>query len=142
MSVDSSVAILDLRIDLGKDAEPDELDRLTRQLRRELQELEIELAELSTTGPAPEGAKSGEAVTLGALLVAVLPVALPKVVEFLQAWTLRGTNRTLKIKAQVGDRSLDVECAPGTMSRRELKALIDRVLNAPAPASTPHAAGQ
>ena len=75
--------------------------------------------------PSPEGAKSAEAITIGALAVAVLPGFLPKLVEYLQSWTMRGENRRVRVMSQVGDRSIEIEYSPAAMSINELKRLVD-----------------
>lgn len=124
MSPDTNAARLILSIDAGEGAAAEELDRLTRQLCDEIQELEVESVEL-VKGEAPEGTKSAEAVTLGALALAVMPTAVPQLIEFLKSWSMRGESRTVKVKAQVGDRSLDIEYNPATMSPTELKSLVD-----------------
>ncbi|MFQ5613749.1 MAG: hypothetical protein ACE5H9_16615 [Anaerolineae bacterium] len=129
MPTNAQIANLTLQVDAGQDTDAEELDRLTRQLRDELWELDVESVELAAGGDLPEGAKSAEALTLGALAVAVLPAVVPKLVEFLQAWSMRGENRVVKIKTQAGDRSLEVEYDPKTMTPTELKDLVD-ILNA------------
>ncbi len=54
------------------DAEPDtdaeDLERLTRQLREELSELDVQ-ADLVTGGPAPANAKAGDDIAWGKLLL-------------------------------------------------------------------------
>ena len=133
MPADSISLDLTLRISVGEGADAEELDLLTRQLRDEIAELEVDGVELLTGGPIPEGAKSAEAMTLGALAVAVLPTILPKLVELLQAWTMRGENRLVKIKTQAGDRSLEVEYSPATMSAKELEHLVDALTGSLSP---------
>ena len=111
---------LTLQVGAGEGTDAEELDRLARQLLNEVRELEVESADLVTTGPAPDGAKSGEAVTLGMVAVAVLPTVVPKLVEFLQAWVMRGQGRTLKFKGKVGGEDIEIEGA----TPEELKALL------------------
>jgi hypothetical protein len=89
-----------LQISSSPELGSDELDQLTRQLLGELQEVEIESASLIKEDETPEGAKSVEAVTLGSMAVAVLPAFFPKLIEFLQAWALRGQDRNVKIKTK------------------------------------------
>ena len=120
---------MNLQIDVGEDADEEELDRLTRQLRDEMRELEVEEVELVREKTTPEGAR-GDAVTLGALAVAVLPVAIPKLIDFLRDWLMRGENRTVKIIKKVGDRSLEMEF-PETMSQSRLKELVDMLIGQP-----------
>ena len=124
-----------LQLNAGKDNDPEALDRLTRQLLAEIQNLEVESAGLAKGGPAPEGAKSAELMTLGSLAVVVLPTIAPKVIELLQSWTMRAENRTVKIKAQVADRSIEVEYSPSAMSAAELKHLVSTISEALPPAA-------
>ena len=100
-------------VDAGKDALAEDVDTLTRQLRTEIQDFGVEAVTLQTTDTVPSGTKSVEAVTLGALAVTILPQMLPRLIEFLQAWSLRSKDRTVKIKASVGDRSVDIEYPEG-----------------------------
>lgn len=113
MHGDSRATSVTLIVDAGKDALAEDVDALTRRLRGEIQELGVEAVTLETTGTAPSGTKSVEAVTIGALAVTILPQVLPRLIEFLQAWSLRSKDRTVKIKASVGDRSVDIEYPEG-----------------------------
>ena len=128
MSPDGRVVPLKLLVDAGEDADPEELDRLTRQLLAEIRDLDID-AELARGAPLPEGTLSVDAVTIGALVLAVLPTVVPKLVDFLQAWSLREEGRKVKIKTQVGDRALEVEYSPTSMSPNELRDLVDALSN-------------
>ena len=64
---------LTLQLNAGKDDDPEVLDRQARQLLAEIRDLDVEDARLVKGGPAPQGAKSAEMVTLGSLAVMVLP---------------------------------------------------------------------
>jgi hypothetical protein len=141
MSGDSNATSLILLVGAGKDSLDEDLDALTRQLRSEIQELGVESVSLSTAHDAPAGTKSVEAVTIGALAISVLPAALPRLIDFLQAWSLRGKDRTVKIKASVGDRSVDVEYPAGA-SETVVKELIEKMtdsLTSDAPARSDNA---
>lgn len=87
----------------------EQLDRMTRQLLTELRELHAGTVSLSQDASVPEGTKSAEAVTLGTIAIAVLPSLLPKIVEAVQAWVLRGNNRTVKFKGKIGRRMIEFE---------------------------------
>ena len=91
------------------DADPEELDALTRQLLDELNQQDVDSVDLNRLGAAPEGTKSADAIALGSLAVAVLPALLPKIVEFCQAWALRGQGRTVKFKGKVGGQDIEFE---------------------------------
>jgi hypothetical protein len=102
-----------------------DLDRLARSLRRELLDLDVEKVDFLTPGEAPPGSKSAEALTLGTLVVTTLPVFVPKLIEFLQSWVTRAEDRKVKIKSQVGDRSIELEYSPKAIGPEELKTLIN-----------------
>ncbi len=125
MSSDTKVANLTLHIDAGEDADAEELDHLTRQLLGEIQELDVESVELAGDEVVPEGAKAVDPVTLGVLAVAVLPTVIPALITYLQTWSMRGAGRTVKLKTQKGDQSVEVEYDPKTMSPAELKSLVE-----------------
>ena len=75
----------------------EDIDEMTRQLLSELREIDVESAELTEGGVAPEGSK-GNAMTIGSIAVAVLPDFLPNVVSFVQEWVKRGDGRMVKFK--------------------------------------------
>lgn len=79
------------------DAAIEDIDEMTRQLLSELREMNVESAELTEGGNAPEGSK-GNAMTIGSIAVAVLPNFLPNVVSLVQDWVKRGDGRTVKFK--------------------------------------------
>jgi hypothetical protein len=72
-------------IEPGDEVNDDEFDRITRRLMAEVQTLEVESVELLRDELTPEGAKSVEAVTLGALLMAVMPGAIPPLLGLVRA---------------------------------------------------------
>lgn len=113
-----------LTINTGEELDADQLDRLTRQLRSELLDLDTESVDLVKSETPPAGTKSAEAVTAGTLAVAILPAFLPKLLEYLQSWTMREEQRKVKVKSQVGDRSIELEYSPNALSQEELKELV------------------
>ena len=117
---------LDLTVtEAGADAE--RLDELTGRLLRDLRELGAESVERPSGGAVPEGAK-GDPFTLGALALVAVPAFLPKLVEFLQAWSLRGESRRVKVKTPAG---LEVEFTPEKeLSQAELLALVKKLSQA------------
>ena len=106
------------------DADAERLDELAGRLLRDLRDLGAESVERPSGEAVPEGAK-GDAFTLGALTLAAVPAFLPKLVEFLQAWALRGENRTVRIKTPAG---LEVEFTPEKkLSEAEVLALVEKL---------------
>lgn len=102
------------------------LDEATRSLQAELGEPELtESVSPAAGAPAGVGAKGGEAIAVGALLLAVLPSTLPALIEFLKGWTLR--NRTVRLKLQLGETAIEAEYDPTAMTPGELDALVGRL---------------
>ncbi len=91
-----------------EDGDADSTDLLTRQLLEELREQDIESADL-VTGEAVAGTKAVDPVTIGAIVIAVLPGFITKLVEFVQAWTLRGQGRTVKFKGMLAGQQVEFE---------------------------------
>jgi hypothetical protein len=117
-------ASLLLQVNAGLDASQEEQDELARQLLTELEDLDVQAGLYHPDGALPPGAKASEATLFGSLAVSVLPAFLPKLVEFLQNWMQRGDRRIVKIKTQIGDRSLELEYSPATMTNQDLKKLV------------------
>lgn len=125
---DVNTVTLMLHIDAQADIDTDKLSQLTGYLRSELEDMDIESVTDVRNQVVPPGAKVVDPLTAGSLIVAVLPEVLPKVMEFIQAWTLRGEGHTMKVKAQRGDRSVEVEY-PMRMAPDEAKKHIDMVMD-------------
>ena len=115
-----------LNIEISE-SDPNRKDTLARNLREELYDLGVDSAEIVSAGEAPAGSKSADAVTIGALAVAVLPTFLPRLVEYLQSWCMRAENRKVRIKTQVGERSVEVEYSPSALSQEELTQLVTKL---------------
>ena len=125
MAADNPIELV-LQIDPGPDSDPGELDELTRQLLSELRDLSaVEDARLATGGPAPAGAKSADVVTAGAIIVAVLPPLVSKLIDFIQAWSLRGQARTVKFKGIIDGHTVEFE-GPSDQLKKVLASLPTR----------------
>jgi hypothetical protein len=96
----------------------EELDRITRQLRRELLDLDVESVKFveSDASETARGSKAIDPVVLGALVVAVGPTLLTKFLEFLHAWAMRREGCTIKIKIQSKKGALVEVEVPATTS--------------------------
>jgi hypothetical protein len=81
------------------DATDEELDRLTRQLLSEIQDLNVDSAKL-TEGSLPPAGTKGDPATLGSIVISTLPAVLPAVVALVQAWSARGQGRAVKFKGK------------------------------------------
>jgi hypothetical protein len=109
---------------LADDATKEELDRMTYNLLSAVREMDVERVELAKAGPAPEGAKAIDALTAGSLVMAVLPGMLPKVIDGIQAWAMRGSNRSVKFKGRIAGQAIEFEGSGEDLQR--LLATLDK----------------
>ncbi len=126
------VVSLSLLITAQDDIDADELDRITRRLMTELENLEVESVTPVGDPSLIPGAKGADPVTIGALLIIVLQAALPKVLEFIQAWSLRNVGQTVKVKVQAKNRSVEVEYPKGMTpvdAQNHIQMVIDTLNN-------------
>lgn len=113
-----------LEIDLTDSGEKADLDALTRQLLAELRNLNVDKVRLKATADRPSGTKAGEAVTIGALAIVVLPAILPELVSFLKDWCLRKPDRSIKITHRTRDNEIHAEFDLDGVSKQDLDAVI------------------
>ncbi|GGV32095.1 hypothetical protein [Streptomyces spectabilis] len=81
----------------GVDSDEQERVRGTQQLRRLLLQSGVEGARLLRNGETSDGAKAGDAVVVGALIVSLAPAVLTSVVAMIQSWSARAAGRTVEI---------------------------------------------
>jgi len=119
------VSQVEVDIDAGPDADDEETAELSRQLRRELLELNVERVDYAPS-VAPDGAKSGTAVSLGTMIVTLSDSAvLAALVGVLRAWVRRRSDR--KVRIQLGENKLEIG---GALTDREaglIKQWLDQV---------------
>jgi hypothetical protein len=110
MTLMNTAELSELKLEISSPGAPEEeIDRMTRQLLSELREMDVERAELSKSGAAPEGTKAFDPVATGSIVMSVLPAVLPKIVDGIQAWVMRGTNRTVKFKGKIAGQPVEFE---------------------------------
>lgn len=104
----------DIRVEFvqgGLDADPSDIDALTRALRAEiLQVEEVDRVELASAGPAPEGSKGLDITAIGSLVVGVTPGvrAVVKVIEVVRNWMAGRSPSTPPLQMTIGDKSITV----------------------------------
>lgn len=103
----------DIRVEFvsGPDADPEEIDALTRALRAEILEVdEVDRVDQATAGPAPDGAKGLDVAAIGALVVGVSPgiQAVAKVIEVVRGWLANRSPSTPPLQMSVGDKTITV----------------------------------
>jgi hypothetical protein len=121
MSENPSTLIVALSVD-GDD--PVELDELTRQLRAEVNELEVDLVEQVSAGPAAAGTKAVDMAALGQLAVTLAPSLVPPLFELLKSWVERKPSTPVKITVKAGRKSTQIEYDPARTSPKEVEELV------------------
>jgi hypothetical protein len=101
----------------AEDTTPEDIDGMTRQLLAELRNMDVESASLLQSGQTPSGTKSADPITIGAIAIAVLPTVLPKIIESIQAWALRGHGRTVKFKGKINGQVIEFEGHPEDLDK-------------------------
>jgi hypothetical protein len=122
----------DVTIQLVPDdlTDPDRLDAIAASLRAELDELSLadSITSRTRSEAAPPGAKGGgEVVTLGAIALAVLPVALPGLIDFLKQWVTRPDAQPVRLEVESKDGRIKVEYDPKTASASDVTALVHQL---------------
>jgi hypothetical protein len=118
---------LAVRVEIASAADADEarLEELTASLRRELIDLDVEAVDRAEDDSAPPGAKVGEVLALGALVVTVAKKAgsVAGVVRVLQDWAARGGR---SVKLDVGGDTIEITGATRAQQDRLVAAWIER----------------
>lgn len=116
-------ATLGIQVELGPDADAEEISEATLQLRRELLDLDVEAVELPRAGDPPPGTRAVELAALGALVVTVAqsPLLGP-VVAAVRSWLAGSPQRSIKLE-------LDGDALELTgLSSNEQRRLVDEWL--------------
>jgi hypothetical protein len=87
-----------------------ELDDLTRNLRREMEESDVEHVDLVPGGDVPEGAKAGLVTAHGELNVTLKPAGLPNFLGIVRDWLSR-QNQRVEIVATVGNSTFHINAS-------------------------------
>ena len=102
-----------LNIDIDPEADVEELEQLTLQLREELTELDVQAIDLLRTNEAPEGTKAGDPVTWGTLVITLAAAGgvLTTLINTIQAWISRDERRSVTL--EIGEDKLVVTGVSG-----------------------------
>lgn len=106
-----------LSIGAGPGTDDEELEDLTRQLRKELLELEVNAVDHVRGGKAPAGAK-GDPVTLGTLLVTLAASGgvLTTLISTVQSWLTRQERHAVTLEIG-GDKLVIASASSGQQQR-------------------------
>ena len=123
MATDSKEAILTLHIvDTNNGDDKEELHQFTQALIKNIKAMDVESVSLLDEQKQLPGAKGN---TLNGLLVVVLPIVLPKIIDFLQSFVVQ-KNYTVRAKVQKGDRLAEIEY-PVNISQDKLEEQLEVV---------------
>jgi Effector Associated Constant Component 1 len=109
------------------DDDAEKLAELTDQLREDIQELDVEKVELVRSNEElPKGAKAGDAVAWGSLLVTLAGSSgvIPALINTLQSWFTRHERRSMTIV--IGEDKLEVTDISSDEQKRLIEAWIRR----------------
>jgi hypothetical protein len=121
MSENPSTLIVELSVEGG---DPAELDELTRQLRAEVNELQVGSVEQVSLGRAPDGTKAADMAALGQLAVTLAPTLVPPLFELLKSWVERKPSTPVKIRVKSGRKTAQIEYDPAHTSAKDLEELV------------------
>ncbi|MGW7634414.1 hypothetical protein [Streptomyces decoyicus] len=133
--MNTGVSRLTLDLTGASDTDADELQSLGEQLRRALLELDVEDVQLARQGAAaPAGAKPGEVIAVGALVVTTVPLLVRQVLQLVDTWLRHRPLRSVTVEID-GDT---IEL--GNASAEDQRRLIDAFVSTRSPqAGTPQA---
>jgi hypothetical protein len=101
-----------------------ELDEWTRQLRAEVEELNVDSVEQVSAGVAPEGTKAVDFAAIGQMAVTLAPTIIPPLFDLLKSWVERKPSTPVKVTVKVGRKTAQIEYDPTRTSAKDLEALI------------------
>jgi hypothetical protein len=118
-------ATLGIQLELGPDADDEEVAEATLQLRRELLDLDVDSVDLPTAGQPPPGTRGVELAALGALLVSVTQSQLlAPVLAAVRSWLGGSPQRSIKLELE-GD-TLELTGISSTEQRRLVDEWLQR----------------
>lgn len=96
---------LTLRVDAGADADLEELDELTAELRLRLLDLDVMAVEAMRAGDAPPGTRAGDAFTIGGLIVTLVasPELIKGTIGTIQSWLAARSGKSVELELD-GDK--------------------------------------
>jgi len=123
--VEERPATLGIQVELGPDADDEEVAEATLQLRRELLDLDVDSVDLPTAGQPPPGTRGVELAALGALLVSVTQSQLlAPVLAAVRSWLGGSPQRSIKLELE-GD-TLELTGISSTEQRRLVDEWLQR----------------
>jgi hypothetical protein len=113
-----------LLVELDDEARPEEVNRLTTQLYRQLMNSQAEAVEKVRSEGLEVGAK-GDPLTIGAIALAMGVAVAPEIVKLVGDWLKRRHLETVSVKIKLGEDEIEFP-APAASSPEKLEALTER----------------
>jgi hypothetical protein len=108
MATNNPLSVLMLEVS-ASEAVPDErIDEQVVQLGHEIRELNIESVERLSTGKDSRGAKCAETLTVGGLVVVLVPDLIKELIRLVFDWIQRNPGRTIKIRQKEGGPEYEI----------------------------------
>ena len=107
---------LRLRLD-SPDAEPEELDELTRQLIDELRQLPVESVTRDRETTKVPGAKTGAAEFIAAVAVVALPKFVGPLLDSVKSWLERKKLRSVTFTGTLNGHPIDFRGTPQDLEK-------------------------
>lgn len=114
-----------LHLQPDPELDPDACDRLTRTLRAEIADLDVESASLVANGHTPDGTKGADMVTIGAIALAMSSGTLPAVIAMIGDWLARQAGRH-RISVTIDGDTIDLDRASPAVQRELIDAYLRR----------------
>lgn len=117
---------LTVTLDAEPDTDAEDLERLTRQLRNELSELDVQ-ANFVTGGPAPANTKAGDVIEWGTLLLTLAASGgvITTLINAIQTW-LTNRNQPATVTVEMGGDKLQITGNPSAEQQRIIEAFLQR----------------
>ncbi|MFF7975686.1 hypothetical protein [Streptomyces sp. NPDC007905] len=129
-----------LTVSGAADVDREELDELTRQLRRRLLELDVDDVQVGRAeGNVPDGAKPGELLAAGALVVSLAPAVLRAALRVVETWMQNRPVRTVTV--DIDGRTIELRHASTEQQERLVNAYLEGVAPRTAPVEDSPAPG-
>jgi hypothetical protein len=120
--MENPITQVKVRINSETAIDEEKLAKLSQQLRRHLLELDVKGVESPKVAEIPPGAKVGDPVTWGTLLVTLLASGgvLPSLLNMIQAWLAQHSQCSVTVN--IGDDQIEVK---GGKPSKQQQQLID-----------------
>jgi hypothetical protein len=118
---------MELRLQVNPEVDPEDQERLTRQLRIELLDLDVDAVTLAFSHTTPPGAKVADPVTLGAIIVAMSASGgvFTSLIGTLQDWLHRNSGAN-KISVSIGGDTIALDKVTVGQQRELVAAFVSR----------------